>query len=460
MKPTYTVYTNVKMTKGKEHLNNIDEVNEWCDKVYGKPSHIVIVNDQTGTQKIMVDDGEKWVVSKTVKKESNISESILDELVENIDRDILEEGFIEDLKNYMKDRAHILSRQTIQKGRQLIDKNKETLEFNKALGYIVDTKGEFEKIYMDDATYAYALNMAKNGHIDRYTALGRTKDGIGFEIQLRKPDFWGKKEGDREFTTKHWGSTNESITESIDNFPLISSIGMFKLLGEHIGIDVKDELSLRKVMDYYCEAEENQNGLMSIIKKAVKFVKLPSFNADSLKKWLSDNADEFIKANQLYAKAMTMRESTLNEGFFDSLKGINKNTLIMFILIALSALSGNSHADIGDLESAAASIVKEMSVVRVDQSDSRSGFVTDYYETGKQSQHYKQVLNKVDRDTVQKFIKLAADQGYDESSAINILTYMLEQNIVDSHNAKQKLDGLSAKEFDMLARASFHSATK
>ena len=49
----------------KEHLNNVDEVNEWLGRFYGKYSRVVIYEDKTLKPKIFVDDGEKWVQAKT-----------------------------------------------------------------------------------------------------------------------------------------------------------------------------------------------------------------------------------------------------------------------------------------------------------------------------------------------------------------------------------------------------------
>lgn len=61
---SYTVYGNKEKTKGKEHLNSIEEVNEWLNKVYGKYPTVVVVRDDTGGERIVDDNGEHWVVLK------------------------------------------------------------------------------------------------------------------------------------------------------------------------------------------------------------------------------------------------------------------------------------------------------------------------------------------------------------------------------------------------------------
>lgn len=86
------------------------------------------------------------------------------------------------------------------------------------------------------------------------------------------------------------------------------------------------------------------SNIFKILKTILKLVHLPKFSTESLKKWISDHADEFEKAHTMYTKALTMRESTMNEGILDMFKGMNKNTLIMFVLIAISGLAGSASA--------------------------------------------------------------------------------------------------------------------
>lgn len=45
----------------KELLNNIDEVNEWLNKVYGKYATVRIVQEQTGKFRTLTDNGEFFV---------------------------------------------------------------------------------------------------------------------------------------------------------------------------------------------------------------------------------------------------------------------------------------------------------------------------------------------------------------------------------------------------------------
>jgi hypothetical protein len=64
---TYTVYSrawNGKLSH-KEHLNNIDELNEWLEKVSSKFTHCVVVQDQTGKRKFGVISKEGWVFQST-----------------------------------------------------------------------------------------------------------------------------------------------------------------------------------------------------------------------------------------------------------------------------------------------------------------------------------------------------------------------------------------------------------
>jgi hypothetical protein len=62
MKNTYTVYK-VELDEtlsNKEHLDNIEEVNEWLGKVYGRFATVKIFNDQTGAFRLMTDNGDWW----------------------------------------------------------------------------------------------------------------------------------------------------------------------------------------------------------------------------------------------------------------------------------------------------------------------------------------------------------------------------------------------------------------
>jgi hypothetical protein len=59
---TYTTYrVNLDgALSDKEHLNNIDEVNEWMARVYGRFATILVVRDQTGAFRKFTDDGQWW----------------------------------------------------------------------------------------------------------------------------------------------------------------------------------------------------------------------------------------------------------------------------------------------------------------------------------------------------------------------------------------------------------------
>ena len=63
---TYTVYK-INVSNGslshKEHLNNLQEVNEWLGRVYNKHVSVLIVSDQTGVKKLLIDNGE-WYEEK------------------------------------------------------------------------------------------------------------------------------------------------------------------------------------------------------------------------------------------------------------------------------------------------------------------------------------------------------------------------------------------------------------
>jgi hypothetical protein len=63
---TYTVYK-VELNGSlshKEHLNNLDELNDWMEQVRHKFNNVLIVQDQTGTKKFMTKDGDDWVEQK------------------------------------------------------------------------------------------------------------------------------------------------------------------------------------------------------------------------------------------------------------------------------------------------------------------------------------------------------------------------------------------------------------
>jgi len=78
----YTVYGNLAKTKGKEHLNNIDEINDWLTKVYGKYSTVVVVRDESGGERVLDDDGENWKmrpIKAATFKEYYESEDVLDQ---------------------------------------------------------------------------------------------------------------------------------------------------------------------------------------------------------------------------------------------------------------------------------------------------------------------------------------------------------------------------------------------
>lgn len=242
-------------------------------------------------------------------------------------------------------------------------------------------------------------------------------------------------------------------------------------------------MNLYEATNYFLEEDRSDNGVIkAFIKKILSMVKLPS--GDALKQWIKDHAEEFDRANNLYTKAVVMRESVMNEGIFDLLKGVNKNTLIMAVLIAMSAVSGAkadtwsdldkefdnimsisttitppTQKDIGDkasntvkeLENEASKVVKDVKVVRVEPGTPGTGFTVNYTGPGG-NKHFKQILGGIDKEAVQKFKDLAAEKDVDPQTAVNILHYTITNNILKSGSVKEKLDGLSGGEFAKLVK--------
>ena len=60
MTHTYTVYRlnlNGSLSH-KEHLNNLDELNNWIATSYGRHATILLKSDTTGKEILMTDNGE------------------------------------------------------------------------------------------------------------------------------------------------------------------------------------------------------------------------------------------------------------------------------------------------------------------------------------------------------------------------------------------------------------------
>lgn len=209
-------------------------------------------------------------------------------------------------------------------------------------------------------------------------------------------------------------------------------------------------MNLYEATNYFLEEDGNENGkLLSLLKKVMRFVKLPSLDAEVLKKWVLDHSEEFIKANQIYTKAISMRESySLDEGVFDILRGLNKNTIIMFVLIAMSALAGNAHASVADLADHMESVANQIKVVDVDITDPHNGYEMDV--TGKGQ--FKKILAGLEPSDLQKIKDMAEKEGLDDWERVksNLKLVIANSFLRDKEHRLERMDNLSGSEVERL----------
>ena len=210
-------------------------------------------------------------------------------------------------------------------------------------------------------------------------------------------------------------------------------------------------MNLIEATNYYLEEEDNK--ILQFIKTIIKTFKIDlSQFADpaKLKAWIAQNADDFIKANQLYTKAVGMHEGYLQEGLFDKFRGLNKSVLGMFVIIAICGMINKAHASPADLAKSINDIAHQVQVLDTDPSDTHhAGF--DVHVTGDgHSEHVKKIVSGLDDGVLKKLKQLGDTNGYGSSDVKNVLKIAIAHDFAKDPHLKDRINGLTAQELEML----------